>query len=56
MRTSGAPTDGTLTLIPIAVAVLVIVILAGGPSSFLNTAEQMLRGVAAALVTAVRAL
>jgi hypothetical protein len=56
MRTSGAPTDGTLTLIPVAVAVLMIVLLAGGPSEFLKTAEETLRGVAAALVTAARAL
>lgn len=46
MRTSGAATETRLTLAMGAIALGVIVLLAGGPSSFLIACEQALRSVA----------
>lgn len=46
MRTSGATTETRLTLAMGVIALGVIVLLAGGPSSFLVACEHALRSVA----------
>ena len=60
MRTSGAANDGPLTYVPIVAAVLIGLVLLGGPSSFLQFTDrilgnllEMLLGAASALVAAI---
>ena len=48
MRTSGRALD-PIALVPLLVAVVALVMLAGGPSEFLLTVERMLRGIAVAV-------
>ena len=46
MRTSGADNESQLVVAVACVALGFVVLLAGGPSQFLTTCEQALRGVA----------
>jgi hypothetical protein len=56
MRTSGAGNDGPLTYIPILAAVLIAVVLLGGPSSLLQVIDRFLAGLFGMLVSAASAV
>lgn len=43
MRTSGATNEGAMTVVPIAVAVLIVVVLLGGPTEALKVIETALQ-------------
>ena len=55
MRTSGASTETNLTLATVAVAVILVIYLFGGPSEFLLASEKLLRSVAEGIGGMVRA-
>jgi hypothetical protein len=55
MRTSGTATD-PIALVPLVVAVVAIVMLAGGPSELLLGIERMLRALVDAVGSFVRTL
>jgi hypothetical protein len=42
MRTSGAANDGPLTYVPVLAAVLIVVLLLGGPSSTVRLLDRFL--------------
>ena len=46
MRTSGAATESRMTVAVCLVALLILVVLAGGPAEFMGSCERFLRGVA----------
>jgi hypothetical protein len=56
MRTSGAANDRPLTYAPILAAVLIAVVLVGGPSSVLQVIDRFLGSLFGMVVSAASAL
>ena len=56
MRTSGAANDGSLTYIPIVAAVLIALVLLGGPSSLLQVIDRFLANLFGMVVSAASAV
>jgi hypothetical protein len=55
MRTSGASSETNLTLATVAVAIVLVIYLFGGPREFLLASEKLLRSVADGIGGMVRA-
>ena len=56
MRTSGAANDGPLAYVPIVAAVLIALVLLGGPSSLLQVIDRFLANLFGMVVSAASAV
>ena len=56
MRTSGAANDKPLAYVPIVAAVLIALVLLGGPSSLLQVIDRVLAGLIGMVVSAASAV
>lgn len=56
MRTSGAPTESSMVVAMLVIAVAILMVLAGGPAEFLLTLEHMLWAAGEAVYQTWRAM
>jgi hypothetical protein len=56
METSGKPTEGWMTLVPLTVFIFIVIFALGGPTSFMNTVSNWVFDVGSYLSRWVRSL
>jgi hypothetical protein len=56
METSGRPTEGWMTLVPLTIFVLFVILALGGPASFVNIVASWLGDVANYIAQWIRSI